>query len=494
MYTIEEITSSWKYCVLSSMGGDPWALRTVNLAVIWISPPGQTHPVQVRGRIWTGSRAETGDRPCIHLDAEGTLIRSATSAITWEYSNVTGAVYVGPTVMRQVVSIRNNKTTDRYVPIFLMAGRDFDQMIRIPDHMKKGTSAKYDFWYRDIYIQYTFSNNVLSRVYHYWSKQRGYPETLTHVEEVIGTVDPKLGRWIRKSGTVTPLTALKGVDYPISATPRIQPSMKEWNRSLHRLMCGATYDRELFLGDLCRRCADDARFLDVNNIEYLRDLSTIAKDLKSMHQLLKGKVSLKSVADLYLSGKYGVQLTVKDTIHLAETSLREARTQGSLPQRVRAAETAWLDPGSCGTQIYCKSTYKITYQASDSKLLRFLNDWIDSGFFPTLRTGWELIPFSFVVDWFADVSEWLDQFDANTYWSTQKVIGATWSESFTIPGATPAVLPVGTADCCGTVTFSAYRRYTQRTLHVPRYFLDTPREFKNSVELAALIVQRGKKR
>jgi hypothetical protein len=50
--------------------------------------------------------------------------------------------------------------------------------------------------------------------------------------------------------------------------------------------------------------------------------------------------------------------------------------------------------------------------------IRTLLEW-DA--WPTLENAWDLIPFSFVVDWFGNVSEILDSVDANFYASTLAV-------------------------------------------------------------------------
>lgn len=155
---------------------------------------------------------------------------------------------------------------------------------------------------------------------------------------------------------------------------------------------------------------DSVPYVDNNSIAFVRDLRTTFSSLKSIGAVMAQPTNPKQWAKLWLSARYGDRLTIADAgdYFKAFTSLsRRSRDEKDYNViHARGTQTSSFD--------FLGKTYTMRHELFSTCALRpanlgplcdFIRNSINWDIWPTLENSWDLIPFSFVVDWFANVSE-----------------------------------------------------------------------------------------
>lgn len=257
----------------------------------------------------------------------------------------------------------------------------------------------------------------------------------------------------------------------------------------------AKLDTDYVYGDLVRRCADDAKVVQTNSIALLKEIREVSDTVRLALNLLKGRVDLKKLSSAYLQYKYGLRLTINDIKSIGASMNNLARRGKTSYAFSRSREEIF----STRTTIQSDSeppmrdifTYKVTYRPYEQSMCKFFQLWIDSGLFPTLENVWDLVPLTFVVDWFTGINKHLNAIDANTYWSTYDVVGATYSRKSIIP-VDPRSIFLTEGTFIGDCTLSSYSRNVSHELHKPLFYDTTSHDFKNYAELTALIIANSR--
>lgn len=241
-------------------------------------------------------------------------------------------------------------------------------------------------------------------------------------------------------------------------------------------------------GDLVRRCANDARVVQSNSIELSLELANIVNSIKSLATLGTG-TGAQIVASSYLSYKYGLRLTGNDLMSISQDIINElGRNREREFASSRARETIVSPPYVPGYgNLESIFNYKIIHSRHTDDWRDAMRQWFNTGLFPTLTNVWDLVPLSFVFDWFAKMEDYLDAIDANTYWHLYSIKNVVYSEKRIFRNVTSLFSKAG-YPLAGTLDAVYYRRHLRPGVHTPTYFESTPREFKNYAELAALIV------
>lgn len=482
MLRYHSLPGTWYYYPICGIQGNAFVPQC-EVGAAWLIPPTGTEVItSVDGLISTGGKNKFRERECRHLYGEGELFYLGGNNVSQTnlspYSD-------GFSVVRNTYTYSRSgkKTWTSVGPAFTGSTVSYRQAF--PDHTWLGTQFRnivYDLQPGKAPDGTSCMKSVSTwevKQTSGWSKQ-----TMTSYTQL----DPAMKRSrIWNGSRWDPWFGAWPLYY---ATPQASKGLitipRDWNHLAIMLNRVIFPDDMGVLGDLARRCADDARSIDINSLEYLRDLAHFVSDGKDLWSLLKGKVSLKSISDLYLSLKYGHRLTIADTLTLKDDITFLLRKKPVPYSWVRAAESTSLQVGS----IVCSSSYhyKVFYDQHSQEFLRGIADLQSAGLFPSPKTVWELIPFSFVVDWFTDLSNRVDELDAQLFWSTHRVLGTTLSIKRSY-GQIPLSL-IGLSGYAGTFVFHTYSRLTPQTILLPQYFSDAPREFHNYVDLAALILQR----
>lgn len=124
----------------------------------------------------------------------------------------------------------------------------------------------------------------------------------------------------------------------------------------------------------------------------------------------------RSVADSWLEMQYGWKPLLSDIYGASEELRDEDRRKDQIVRVARVLTRTSEDPGYSypGTEVQgsCLLSLKAYafYRVSDETQV-----WLSSlGLLNPLEIAWELTPFSFVVDWFIPVGDWLTGLTAST--------------------------------------------------------------------------------
>lgn len=156
---------------------------------------------------------------------------------------------------------------------------------------------------------------------------------------------------------------------------------------------------------------------DVDNIENATQFSSLGQSLVEIlnpKQLAKGiashdsKAVAKALSNKHLAYKYGDRLTVKDA-HEMYNAFRKwsVRKNGTQTRRAQLVEDLTDN---------LRVTHRIVIRAQrcNDAASRLLLGAADLGILPDLNTAWNLIPLSFVVEWFVNVTDVLEATKAIT--------------------------------------------------------------------------------
>jgi hypothetical protein len=146
-----------------------------------------------------------------------------------------------------------------------------------------------------------------------------------------------------------------------------------------------------------------------DTLTFLAELGEVARMLRGVYQkiiLLKQGKTIGEIEDLWLEGRYGWRTLWYDIldIHEALTKFDSARTRWSERAGLTVAEVVYdqglYDTTYTDVQIDRETTYTIGVRGS------VVADFSPPRFrFNPLATAWELVPYSFVLDWVVNVGQ-----------------------------------------------------------------------------------------
>lgn len=238
--------------------------------------------------------------------------------------------------------------------------------------------------------------------------------------------------------------------------------------------------------ELAGRAYKSARFSDINGIAGIQDTLSFgaasSSFLSTLRKIPSGRV--KAWAQSYLSVHYGFKLFFLDLMNLRDTLALQSERRSSL-SRLNAVSTFNLYNASWTAryQVFYDQFAQVrnlvdqALQISDVQL--------------TLENWWDMVPFSFVVDWFIGIGDILSSIDdyANLT-QNHEVICCGRS----LKGS--KFLSQGDIHLAGSyytsgLTLSRYIRVYQHELLLPSFVPSvTINPFNHSVEGAALIISR----
>ncbi|DAD50955.1 TPA_asm: maturation protein [ssRNA phage SRR6255746_1] len=292
-------------------------------------------------------------------------------------------------------------------------------------------------------------------------------------------------------------TALGESPDPTKLFDRITQSLQAYGENIEHYL--PETPEELW-GDLTDVAVQNAQALDINSLAYARDLMSLRRDVESILDILHGRVSMKKLADAWLSFKYGLRLTLRDSGELGNAlgkafSPKQQKEIYSVCRAMDERVSLCQNGPLTGISVGDRYNLKIYYSPIDDKFLSLIKTLMDWDILPTLQNVWDLIPYSFVVDWFTDFSRTLDRIDSHTYLNTLRVLGTIKTRKTVINS-----IPVGRIGLPGGSRWSGclslviYQRNLEKTLDLPHYRSGSPDEFHNIVELAAIIAQKLRRR
>jgi hypothetical protein len=238
-------------------------------------------------------------------------------------------------------------------------------------------------------------------------------------------------------------------------------------------------------GDLAMKASEKVNANHVNMIAFIRDLRRPSQLIPKLRNLRK----LKGLANNFLVVKYGILPTFSDIEEIIGAFKRLAPYVDS--NGFDTFSAGFIDTLVVGELHHTLEQHiKLAIRSEDSVLISLIARLDTMGTLPTFENLWDLIPYSFVIDWFIDVGEYLERVDSNLRLSRFDVQYATMSRRTTISGYLPGTV---NAPVTGSVNWVHYHRWVSDQCPVPPLSLQTPTtDFNHWLESSALIIQRAK--
>lgn len=243
-------------------------------------------------------------------------------------------------------------------------------------------------------------------------------------------------------------------------------------------------------GDLAMEASKSIQANDVNMIAFAKDLYGL-RNPKEWAPALKKLSKLRNTKDLsntYLTGIYGVMPTVSDI----QTILKAFKRIGPYIDKngfktYGSGHHAELDQD--GLHFDLLQRIKLAIPDEDDAFMSLIQRLEDMGTLPTFENVWDLVPYSFVVDWFVDVGGFLERVDAFARISRLNIRYVTMSRKTSIRGT---ITPKPEASFVGTIDWVHYHRWVSDQCPVPPLSLKTTfQDFNHWLESGALLQQRS---
>lgn len=393
---------------------------------------------ETKGFLEEGTLDQNGERPCLNLQLKGTLLGVPENANLISSRKSLVANYDHPGLeMRRILKYKTtkNQVVEKTGPVFTnhIPTGYFETFTDCYQDKIWGYSARnqkielvklseYSFTLtvsREVRFNYSV-NGVPARTWQNQSETSYYKfnSTFTRVSQGSGWYDLQVIA-ASKPSELTPVFTIIGI-------PRNPQDTRMFIERLRK--CFIPINADNIYGDLVRRCANDTRTVPTNSIELIAEIASMANTVKGIASLATGNVDPKLLGKTYLTYKYGPRLTALSLKTIAEGFEKRLRNLDRNTKRSRAMDTLSLSSNWCPIgDLKVIYNYKIIYKEYQQGLTKFIRQWFDSGLFPSLTNAWDLIPLSFVIDWFLNVEKALDSIDANTYWCLHEIMGTVFT-------------------------------------------------------------------
>lgn len=347
------------------------------------------------------------------------------------------------------------------------------------------------------------------KLYHRWSwecRDNGYESiAITQtpdqfIDQHWGLLDSKAQEWIDKQGILgsASVDAMRG---PCRHTDIRQVtsgavSTREAKRFRDHLVSRQYFWKQpdYDWSELCQKSIDNLNYVDINTVQYLREIKDTLSEIQALKKLLGNPTNPKAWASLFLNMEYGTKLTLSDTKELILALKKAAsdvrRISSHSWKFCRARKSSSFTVGNAAVMnATVDYNYKVYYNPHDEVWRRIISTCAEWDVLPTLGNVWDMIPYSFVMNWFIDVESMLVAIDTRAAINRLDVIGTLYTEKIRYP-ITPDYLFEGMRITNGY--FSSYRRKWSRSLHLPAVSLGLSDGYKRNIpQLLAILVQRS---
>lgn len=246
-------------------------------------------------------------------------------------------------------------------------------------------------------------------------------------------------------------------------------------------------------GDLALDAAEKINVNEVNMIEFLKDIRHPLEMIPKLASLraLKGRSKkrfLKGLSDDYLTVRFGLLPTISDLQDIVK-AMRKLKPfvdrNGFNVYTARHDDSTVVDD----VDYRLEQHLKLAIGQEDSGLLALIERLDSMGTLPTLERLWDLVPYSFLIDWFVDVGDLLERVDTRLRLLRLEIRYVTMSQKQI---ATMKVVPTPSIPLDGTISLVRYNRWVSDQCPAPPISAATPfRSFSHWLDLSALLVQRA---
>lgn len=309
-------------------------------------------------------------------------------------------------------------------------------------------------------------------------------------QHVYTTVTPnKTYKQISASNWDTPEDKLRWSDHKIVGSYRsaLIPKRLVDNQCIYS---NILYDwlrdetEELYpFGELSLKAAESARRLDINMLAYIRGIRDIAGLATTMVKPLYStdlKSTVHNLAGLYLGKHYGARLQNRFSEQIADAIdqidfMHSTQTIGAYNNGVirgydfEQRLTAVI--GSCDDNILhaVDSMDDAITQLCKNRIER---TGLEIDILPSPENIWDLIPYSFVVDWFVPIGDMLSRHETSEYITTLPVHRVFLTQKHT--SSVNKVEQFGNTTLQYNLHYKYYNRRCVSTLPYPSMHVDRP--------------------
>lgn len=241
--------------------------------------------------------------------------------------------------------------------------------------------------------------------------------------------------------------------------------------------------------DLCVASIQGCQQVSINSLAYAKDIISLKSEIESVADLIKGWKNPKTYLKSFLSYKYGVPLTISDTKKLVlaiQNFSSDAAVWNKSYSVVKSQSSDNPSLNYRSSSGFCRTFhYKVYYVPVDNGVLNCIRTLMDWDVWPTLQNDWDLIPLSFVADWFVGVDQLCNRIDASIYsqyLDVKSVVRSTKS----VGDISKSMKTYGIDDV--KLTMTRYVRTDQRQLDLPSFRLDLGSGFLTHIPEATAII------
>lgn len=286
-------------------------------------------------------------------------------------------------------------------------------------------------------------------------------------------------RWTSSQSTT------QGTIYEVKPSKMKPPSLliPDLDVFLNALSKAKSPVKEVHFGELAQQAVRKKRAITTNMIEFLSDL----RNPLDLIPKLKNLRSLKGIAGTFLSVKYGILPTISDIQSVIDAF---KRAKPYFDKNGFTVFTAYHeDAGSAGNCDFSLEQHiKVAIDDTENLFLRLLETVDNVGLLPTFENLWDLVNYSFVIDWLVDVGSFLEQIDTACRLLRYNIRYCTMSTKKEITGQ----LTTDNSSLSGWLTWRYYHRWVTAHCPLPPLTLDlfSPTISNHWLEVGALIIQR----
>lgn len=236
-------------------------------------------------------------------------------------------------------------------------------------------------------------------------------------------------------------------------------------------------------GDLAMRAINQIDSNHTNMIEFLRDLKHPTKLIPKLRNLR----NIKGVAGTYLGVQFGILPTVRDLQTIVKAFKSRDYFDKNGFKTYSAGETTDLTVGDLSYSLI--QYLQVAVEREDNEFMALVERLDDMGIMPDFEKIWDLIPYSFAIDWFVDVGKLLKRVDTNLRILRLGIKYVNQSRKQIVRGRSN--IDLLTTPFVGSVEWTKYHRWVSSQCPSPTLSLQTPTEpFNHWLEAGALVIQR----
>lgn len=333
-----------------------------------------------------------------------------------------------------------------------------------------GTQAS---WFREKYVAYFGYASPASVD---WSTSQTYESLIEDASRVIATRDV-----VHTTSSGTKTLSRYGLDKPLLNLQVLKNIASAWALTTLKDVPPESVD----YGLLAMKASEHVNATDINVIAFLRDLRR-PQELIPKLQNLK---NLKTWANNYLTVKYGILPTISDVNSIiASIEKIRAEMKNLRPYNTYSAgNVSTLRTGL--NSVRREQHVKLAIANGEGGLSALCRGFERIGVFPNLKSIWDLLPYSFCVDWLVDVGDYLARIDLRLRLMRYSILYSVLSDKITTIKVARVAANSPISGSCQTRT---YHRWTSGQCPLPSLTSLNSQTAPSShwLEAAALLVQR----